>query len=296
MSQATLPPSVLINALLTPPVNGEGLTNIVQLHAENPNDTPYAEGVAVLETPDRRASLERSAARFVVVSENDNAPRAADVERILREKSMIVTTEGAPLSRVSDEPDAVTNYVDGNIHLPRLEALHRLLCGEKGPGNARAIEVSSAIIPLVSVVLASMGTEVTFTHEDRPVINTHRRLSSMSVPEYLRRRIGYQYGHMRSASSLDVDIAYYSDPSFRTYREAFRGLNTLDIMGSEVRPGSYLVIQSILPKFHDIQFDNVRWEQICSFLMARESDLDGLVLPTVFSSLDSALNIYRRVG
>lgn len=292
MSQATLQPSVLFNPLITLPVNGVELTNIVQLPVGD-GDSPDKGAVGAI---DEAAALQRSAARFIVVSENDNAPRASDVERILREKTMIMTTEGDPLSRVSHEPDAVSNYVDGNIHLPRLEALHRLLCGEKGSENATAVEDGYAILPLVSVVLASMGTKVTFTNLEKTIINTHRRLSSMSVPEYLCRRIGYQHGHLRSASSLDVDIAYYSDPSFRTYREAFRGLKTLDIMGSDVRPGGYLVIQSTLPQFHHIQFDNVRWEQICSFLMATGSDIDGLVLPTGFSYLDSALNIYRRLG
>ncbi len=292
MSQAMLSPSVLINPLLTLSVNGVELTNIVQLPVGD-GDSPDEEAVGTI---DEAAALQRSAARFVVVSGKDNAPRAADVERILCEKSMIVTTEGDPISRVSaDEPNAVTHYVDGDIHLPRLEALHLLLCGEKGPGNARAIDISIAIIPLVSVVLASMGTEVTFTNEDRLVINTHRRLSSMSVPEYLRRRIGYQYGHMHSASSLDVDVTYWTDPLYSIYNNAKEDMRLLDIMGSEVRPGGYLVIQSILPEFHHILFNSARWEQICSFLMARESDLDGLVLPTGFSSLDSALNIYRRV-
>ena len=100
MSQAMLPPSVLINPLITLSVNGVELTNIVQLSVGDGEGAGEEAPEAIHEA----AALERSAARFAVVSGKDNAPRAADVERILREKSMIVTTEEDPISRVSDEP------------------------------------------------------------------------------------------------------------------------------------------------------------------------------------------------
>ena len=98
---------------------------------------------------------------------------------------------------------------------------------------------------------------------------------------------------MHDASRLNVDVTYFSDPTDMHYNQ---GIVTLDVMGSEVRPGGYLVIQSTLPQFRYIAFNDERWEQICSFLMAHGSDMDGLVLPSSFSNLNSSLNIYRRLG
>ncbi len=291
MSRVTLQSSVLFNPLLALPSSEVKFNDVRQLTAGD--DRPDERGVA---PPDQATALERSAVRFASPRKTENARTAARVERILREKTMFVTSEGVTLDRLSHERDAVRHYVEGNIHLPRLEALHRLLCGEKGTGDATAIEVSSASIPLVSVALASMGTRVTFTNDERTLVNIHRMFCSMYVPEYLCRRISYQRGHLHSVTGLDVDVTYFADPLYSLYDDSEGGLRVLDKMGSELRPGGYLVIQSTLPVFRHIPFDSTRWEQVCSFMMAYGSDLDGLVLPTMISNIDSALGIYRRLG
>ena len=117
MSQITAQTSVLLRPAPIFPLSHEGLTNIRQISVGKPDTATRIRAARELAKSQSGAALERSAARFAEVMEIENALTAARVENILREKSMIVTTEGVSLNRVSEERTAVGHFADGSGHL-----------------------------------------------------------------------------------------------------------------------------------------------------------------------------------
>ncbi len=233
MTIGTLQTSLLFNSLPMIAAGEIPLANITPISRAPSTGAEISRLSWLKPSAANMAPIARRASAFVSPKEVENKRLAHEVEQILRNKSMAVTEEGEPMSRILwHDTNAVGFYADGQIHLPRLEALHRLLCGKKGPENSTALEFTQAPIPLTSAVLTSMGTQVTYANT---TIGNHRRISKKQLPETWRRLIKYHHSHLRSTDEPSYDVTYWADPPYSDI--VYRGLLSTSRMGAMVVEG-----------------------------------------------------------
>ena len=116
-----------------------------------------------------------------------------EVSMILCGTPMIVNKCGDPLdlNPSIDGYPSVSDCHSHSIRFSRLQALHRLLCGETRPEDVLAIDNGSAAYAQTAYTLASMGSTVIVKEPARPTI-AERRKELAVLPAETRRLISHK--------------------------------------------------------------------------------------------------------
>lgn len=168
----------------------------------------------------------------------------------------------------------------------RLEVLHRLLSGSRGPRGIRAIDNGPGDYANTSTILAYLGTAVLIKEPDPEGIQGVRRTldQERQVSEEVRARISMMEDREAIDSPSPADVVYWTDLQNLVYYPV-RMMET-EYLGRDVIEGGYLVIQSDLGEWRDLEFDPRHWEVIY------RGNPNGFVLPTF--QFPDFLQIYRR--
>jgi hypothetical protein len=216
------------------------------------------------------------------------SPLGQEIEGILA-KPMIEKEGGSSQlrSEFTFEQDALLKrIIVGQVQLPRLAALHRLLCGRKSPQETFAIENGPGGLIHTTAALRAMGTAVLVKEIDASAFRIFEDGVRRLFPRAFREGLAYAIDVPSVGLRTPADIAYWVNPE--------PGMFSSDIvavagyMGRDVRPGGYLVIQSDILRRRNFRPDPAAWERIYFNL------IEGLVYPTTIWDMDMALIVLRR--
>ncbi len=225
----------------------------------------------------------------------------SSIDELLRREQMIATEGAEGQTRAMPLVTQIPAYLDGRTSFPRLEGLHRLLCGAVPPSEITAVE-NGAVNISNAVVFAKMGSHVAIKEAD--VLNGKMLQFQLDkLPADIRSLITFIGDSEKIHAPLEAHISYWANPSpFRHAALPHGGgaaspaseNSLVDYMGRDVMPGGFLVIQADHGHFFEMPYDQEAWELLYSQFLDPLHGFEGTVLNTVNFQQTSALIIYRR--
>ncbi len=218
-----------------------------------------------------------------------------DEPTVSHDEVLEVLRKNPPLTSASDsdyfdmEPgyDSIVAYLRGRLRYPRLEALHRLLCGAGGPGDIQAIDNGPNLMPHLAIVLASLGSCALVKELRWAARAHHSMIVTDEAPLEISARIFYAMGGMAIYRPNSADIVYWTNPDPQVARDG-------ENLGRDVAPGGYLVVQSDTEAFGRALFDPDKWQPVFDATLINYNGFSGIVIPTIMLSYTNFLAIYRR--
>ncbi|MFA4971637.1 MAG: hypothetical protein WC683_03425 [bacterium] len=247
------------------------------------------------------AALKRSAARFAPLCETSAAALDRKIKEILLREPFIIDEQGRPTMIAEPSEEQMILLAGNKLRFPRLEAIHRLLCKGRDPGDLTAIDNGPGDIPNLACALGRMGTRVTVKEPSHVRARDHFRLIDKVMPE-----IAHLITHAVDLDEIDTpgsaDIVYWTNPTpCMLSRDALsdEGKTRLffgdleEYLGRDVSAGGFLVIQADSVVIQDIDFDPYAWEEITRVSMGVEP-IAGLVMSTNHFQYENRLIVLRR--
>jgi hypothetical protein len=230
--------------------------------------------------------IDPRAARFAGELEDAGNPLGAEIHRILTREPMIATESGVSLrvNRFSNFDQMLELYFAHSLRFPRMEALHRLLCGSCGPEQTRAVEKRPRGLAHVSAVFASMGSDVTLWKPDAVFFEIFKDSVRRLFPSEVANRLTRAERPSGLERTIRASIAYWINPEHGAAAD-----------GMDDEADDFRVIQSDVLRPSNFQPDPARWEQIYFATMEPSLGTDGIVFPTdTYYDVVNALIVHRR--
>ncbi len=240
------------------------------------------------------AALKRNAARFAPPCETSAAALDRKIKKILLREPFIIDERGRPTMIAEPSEEQITLLAGDKLRFPRMEAIHRLLCKGRDPGDFTAIDNGPGDIPNLACVLGRMGTRVTVKEPSHVRARDHFRLIDKVMPE-----IAHLITHAVELDEIDrpgsADIVYWTNPTpCMLSRDALSDEGNLEeYLGRDVSAGGFLVIQTDSAVIQGIDFDPYAWEEITRVSMGVEP-IAGLVMSTNHFQYENRLIVLRR--
>jgi len=253
---------------------------------------------------DEAAALARRAAAFAPLSEATAPELNKGIRRILERKPLLLDEKGRPIMRAQPSEEQVHLLSKGEFSFPRIEAIHRLLCGGRDPRHVKAIDNGPGSHPILSCVLARMGSSVVVKETAPARAELHVAAIERTIP-----RTASRVSHLVRSSDVDklsfADIVYWTNPDpwmliADDIAEDF-GTDAIDFgelaayMGRDVTNGGFLVVQTDSYSVK-LEWDRYIWEEITRLSMNCDDvkNITGLVVPTNFYDKGNSLIVLRR--
>jgi hypothetical protein len=227
-------------------------------------------------------------------------PAAGSMDLAIRQMLEEIPPPQAMLTNLpgQDEPSAL--LMRGEFRHRRLEALHRLLSGERDLRSLRVVDNGPGPLIDLAFTLAQLGTFVTVKEPGADERETGEFILSFMGPDpETPEGILIEY---LPAERIDEPtpsaIVYWSNPDPRSFKKP-PSFSLQDYIGRDVAPGGYLVIQNdhvsgIHEEFRHLALRSPEWELVFrEELPDQASTAANYVLPTL-QRHSLLLQIYRR--
>jgi len=193
-------------------------------------------------------------------------------------------------------------FIDGEWHLGRLETLHRMLCGDKGPENVTVTDNAGGVYPHSAFTFAKLGSRVIVKESSKLLLRTQGRALHRLFNHEAYSRISYIADLDLINQPSPVDIAYWCNPS-PTMISWLRKQNALSVshgiytlheyLGRDVVAGGFLVAQTT---DQSMLYDDTRWRRILHIRINSPHSMSETVIPDDFTAWVLSLQIYERLS
>ena len=250
------------------------------------------------------AALARRAAAFAPLCEATAPELDKGIQRILERKPLLLDERGRPIMRAQPSEEQVHVLDKGELSFPRIEAIHRLLCGGRNPRHVKAIDNGPGPYPTLSCVLAMMGSSVVVKETSPYSAEEHLKIIERTMP-----KIASRVKHLVRRDDVEkrspADIVYWTNPdpymlvsdliAEEFGSDAINDRELTAYMGRDVAHGGFLVVQTD-SSIRRLEWDQYVWEEITRLSMNCDDvkNIAGLVVPTNFYNKDNSLIVLRR--
>ena len=222
----------------------------------------------------------------------------AQIEGILKGEPMARWSDGGSTYKFSIQSTIhkdLRNMREGRLCFPRFEGIHRLLSGKVDHEDVVAVENGPSSLPFAAATILELGGRVIVKEPSIACARDHR---SYLIQHYGAELVEEYIEHARGSAvdiPVEADIAYWINPAPRPIiPEGYRLESIIEYLGRDVRPGGFLVIQSDLNSFEDIDYDAGRWEPIFSSPLTRDRGMEGFVMVTLRSGIEHSFQVLQR--
>jgi len=218
--------------------------------------------------PDTTTGLNNNAVRFSDLPPQTEHRLNSVIDDLLVQHAFLRHSNGEQRYTEATSCETLRAIGTGEMRLELLEEIHRLLCGDKDPSAAIAVDNGSGRLSHLAVTLSIMGTRVVVKDPDKNATYVHRDLSHIHGNADF---ITHATSPFEIMQHTPADVVYWTNPAHSMDLEGGRKLETaensfrpgdtthIDYLGRDVKPGGFLVIQTDLDIVAGIAYDPSKW-------------------------------------